>query len=282
MDSRSNRRYESSNSRNEKEQPRVTIQHMRYKLTKLTQAQALFQIAMKTSGFHELSIHAADWVQRDVRSREFTSFGSLKAPEDVSLVQIITGDNDYYLNVTMKKHNVDYICYDNVLNQFQFWGEYHCCVQSMNELRFRIEKVSLRERAKQFPTSNGGTSSHDDDDGERNSKRPREDIDSTFELPKKEEQYSKFAVDHMSKMGFVPAHGLGRHKSGRAKPIDPVSDLGGRTSKNNFGIGFSGISNVVEEDQPQTTVGRSMSIAHDEEEPPTDMMSNLSIGTKEN
>jgi hypothetical protein len=136
---------------------------MRYKLTKLTQAETLYQIAMKTSGFYDMSVNSANWIQRDVRSREFSSFGSLKAPEDMKLVNIITGDNDYYLKLTMKKHDADYICYDTEKNQFLFWGEYQSCVRAMNEVRYRIEKIKLREATKSWPTSNGASSKYDDD-----------------------------------------------------------------------------------------------------------------------
>ena len=334
MDSRSSRRYESSNSRDEsnksQRKEQLSIPPMRYKLTKLTQAQTLYQIAMRTSGFYDMSVNSANWVQRDVRSREFSSYGSLKAPEDMKLVNIITGDDDYYLKLTMKKHDVDYICYDNQENKFEFWGEYQCCVRSMNELRYRIEKVTLREGAKQYPVSNGCASNQYDDEGEpypyardnsyvyhehgpeyyardcydHDAKRPREDFDNTYELPKKEEQYSKFASSQMSKMGFQPSCGLGRNNTGRVEPIDPVTDLGGRTSKNNFGFGFSGMVRVdqngivhkVEEEslasspppapakvqQPQCGVSRTMSNVFDEEEPTSyDLSRSMSIFTEE-
>jgi hypothetical protein len=352
MDSRSSRRYESSNSRNESNnshrREQLSIPPMRYKLTKLTQAQTLYQIAMRTSGFYDMSVNSADWVQRDVRSREFSSYGSLKAPEDMKLVDIITGEDDYYLKLTTKKHDVDYICYDREDNKFEFWGEYQCCVRSMNELRYRIEKVTLREGAKQYPVSNGCASNQYDDEGERDpysrDPYPRDDsyardshgrdsyfrddsygrdeydCDSTFETPKKQEQYSKFASTQMSKMGFQPSYGLGRNNTGRVAPIDPVTDLGGRTGKNNFGLGFGGLIRVdqdgvvrkVEEEslasspppaptkakQPQSDLLRSMSICPQEElprcglsrsmsctyydeEPPSTLMSELSIVAEE-
>ena len=354
MDSRSSRRYESSNSRDEsnksQRKEQLSIPPMRYKLTKLTQAQTLYQIAIRTVGFYDMSVNSADWVQRDVRSREFTSYGSLKAPEDMKLVDIITGDDDYYLKLTMKKHDVDYICYDNQENKFEFWGEYQCCVRSMNELRYRIEKVTLRESAKQYPISNGCASSQYYDDGERDpydrdsygrysygrdsygrdsyarDPEPYEGPDSydredgTFDLPKKEEQYSKFANAQMSKMGFQPSHGLGRNNTGRVEPIDPVTDLGGRTANKLFGFGFSGMlkvdqdgvvhkvevdtlasspppapakveqvpcglsrsmSIVAEEHQPSGGLSRSMSCTYYDEEPPSTLMSELSIVAEE-
>ena len=360
MDSRSSRRYETNNSRDEsnssQRKEHIHIPPMRYKLTKLTQAETLYQIAMKTSGFYNMSVSSVNWVQRDVRSREFSSFGSLKAPEDMKLVDIITGDKDYYLKLTMKTHDADYICYDIEKNQFQFWGEYQSCVRAMNEVRYRIEKIKLREATKSWPTSNGASSKYDDDDEfdpyafesdacesyardeygrdayshgtygrgsdsydcesyGPDAKRPRKDLDSTPR--KKEDNYSKFANTQMSKMGFEPSHGLGRNNTGRLEPIDPVNDLGGRTGKNNFGLGFSGMVRVDQDgvvrkvelddiassppahvEEPPFGISRSMSIMQEEyeeprgisrsmscsyysEEPPCSMMQSMSIISEE-
>jgi hypothetical protein len=117
---------------------------MRYKLTKLTQAQTLSKIASLTNGFYDMSVGSADWIQRDVRSREFSSFGSIKSPQSTDAVKQIVGHDDYYLNLTMKKHNIDFIKYDQEKNEFHFWGEYQCCIRAMNELRYRIFKVEKR------------------------------------------------------------------------------------------------------------------------------------------
>jgi hypothetical protein len=346
MDSRSSRRYETNNSRDEsnssQRKEHIHIPPMRYKLTKLTQAETLYQIAMKTSGFYDMSMNSVNWVQRDVRSREFSSFGSLKAPEDMKLVNIITGDNDYYLKLTMKKHDADYICYDTEKNQFLFWGEYQSCVRAMNEVRYRIEKIKLREATKSWPMSNGASSKYDDD-GDRDpyardsyardsyapepsdldeytcdlyprdeytcdlyprdeygpdAKRPRKDL---VDAPrKKEDNYSKFANTQMSKMGFESSHGLGRNNTGRLEPIDPVSDLGGRTVKNNFGFGFLGMVGVdkdgvihkvelddiassppVQVEEPPFGISRSMSCSYYSEEPPCNMMEAMSIISEE-
>ena len=359
MDSRSSRRYETNNSRDEsnssQHKEHINIPHMRYKLTKLTQAETLYQIAMKTSGFYNMSMNSVNWVQRDVRNREFSSFGSLKAPEDMKLVDIITGDNDYYLKLTMKNHVVDYICYDTETNKFEFWGEYQSCIRAMNEVRYRIEKIKLREATKSWPTSNGVSSKYDDD-GDRDpyardsyardeyardsyardsyardeygrdaysrgtyghdsdsydcesygpdANRPRKDLDTA---PRKnEDNYSKFANTQMSKMGFTPSHGLGRNNTGRLEPIDPINDLGGRTGKNNFGLGFLGLIKVdqdgvvrkVELDdiasspppppQPQPGVeelscgiSRSMSIMQEIDEDPRGLSRSMSIMMQE-
>ena len=123
---------------------KVSMPLMRYKLTKLTQAQTLSKIASLTNGFYDMSVGSADWIQRDVRSREFSSFGSIKAPQSTDAVKQIVGHDDYYLNLTMKKHNIDFIKYDQEKNEFHFWGEYQCCIRAMNELRYRIFKVESR------------------------------------------------------------------------------------------------------------------------------------------
>lgn len=130
------------------------IPPMRYKLTKLTQGQTLVQIASKTQGFYEMSANSADWIQRDVRSREFSSFGSYPASYDSYVVDTIIGKDNYYLKITMKKHDMDYICYDKEKNEFQFWGDYLCCIRAMNELRYRIhtieERTKREEREKEY------------------------------------------------------------------------------------------------------------------------------------
>ena len=123
---------------------KVSMPPMRYKLTKLTQAQTLSKIASLTNGFYDMSVGSADWIQRDVRSREFSSFGSIKAPQSTDAVKQIVGHDDYYLNLTMKNHDIDFIKYDQEKNEFHFWGEYQCCIRAMNELRFRMFKIESR------------------------------------------------------------------------------------------------------------------------------------------
>ena len=123
---------------------------MRYKLSKLTQAQTLLQIAMKTSGFYDLSANEADWIQRDVRSREFSSFSRLPIPDncDYGVISKVIGENNYYLKLTTKNHDIDFIHYDDDANELHFWGEYQNCIRAMNELRYRIQKVSDRDEMK--------------------------------------------------------------------------------------------------------------------------------------
>ena len=135
-----NKRNEMHSNTREK----VSMPPMRYKLTKLTPAQTLSKIASLTNGFYDLSVSSADWIQRDVRSREFSSFGSIKAPQSADAVKQIIGHDDYYLTLTTKNHNVDYIKYDQEKNEFHFWGEYQCCIKAMNELRYRIFKIESR------------------------------------------------------------------------------------------------------------------------------------------
>ena len=133
-----------NNKRKEREEEKISVPLMRYKLTRLTQAQTLSKLASLTSGFYDVSVSAADWIQRDVRSREFSSFGSIKAPHCVDTVKQIVGSEDYYLKLTMNKHFVDFIKHDSEKNEFHFWGDYQCCIKAMNELRYRICKIESR------------------------------------------------------------------------------------------------------------------------------------------
>ena len=151
-------RNSSSHSHNSRETPPppsyAIIPPMRYKLTKLTQGQTLAQIASKTQGFYEMSVNSADWIQQDVRSREFSSYGSYPAPYDLYIVDKVVGKDNYYLKMTMKKHDMDYICHDPLNNVFQFWGEYQCCIRAMNEIRYRVhiieERTKREEREKEY------------------------------------------------------------------------------------------------------------------------------------
>ena len=121
---------------------------MRYRLTKLTPAQTLTQIASKTEGFYSMSANSADWLQRDVRSREFSSFASLPAPQNSEILAVILGENNYYLDLTMKSHRIDWLCHDAEKDEFQFWGEYQACIKAMNELRYRVCKITARMEKK--------------------------------------------------------------------------------------------------------------------------------------
>ena len=249
------RQYEEKQRREDKKVSiptiRVSIPPMRYKLTKLTQAQTLTQIAMKTQGFYSMSTRSADWLQRDVRSREFSSYGSYPAPRDRSITHTIIGEDNYYLKLTMKNHDMDYICYEGDKNEFQFWGEYQCCIRAMNELRYRIEKVQNRmgkeermQLQKQWPVSN----CHDDDRDDNNDSSaycppsPTYDYDFAYDIPNANvaPTYSNVAVNQMHKMGFVEGSGLGSKNSGRLNPLNPVDDLGGRSYNHYSGLGFTG------------------------------------------
>jgi hypothetical protein len=133
-----------NNKRKEMQSDKVSMPPMRYKLTKLTQAQTLSKIASLTSGFYDMSVSGADWVQRDVRSREFSSFGSIKAPQSADAVKQIVGQDNYYLKLTTKTHDIDFITHDKEKNEFHFWGEYQNCIKAMNELRYRVCKIESR------------------------------------------------------------------------------------------------------------------------------------------
>ena len=137
-------KYNNKRKEREGQEEKISVPLMRYKLTRLTQAQTLSKIASLTSGFYDVSVSAADWIQRDVRSREFSSFGSIKAPHCVDTVKQIVGNEDYYLKLTMNKHFVDFIKHDSEKNEFHFWGDYQCCIKAMNELRYRICKIESR------------------------------------------------------------------------------------------------------------------------------------------
>ena len=235
---------------------RVSIPPMRYKLTKLTQAQTLMQIAMKTCGFYEMSTRSADWVQRDVRSREFSSYGSYPASRYINIVKVILGEDNYYLKLTTKNHDMDYICYDDEKNEFQFWGEYQCCIRAMNELRYRIEKIQIRmekeehtQLQKQWPVSNCSPIPDDNNNDSSSSycpPSPTYDFDFAYDiLGPAVNAYSKVAVNQMQKMGFVDGTGLGCKNSGRLNPLNPVDDLGGRSYNHYHGLGFTGQQEVA-------------------------------------
>lgn len=257
---------------------------VRYKLTKLTQAQTLLQIAEKTEGFYTMSVNSADWIQRDVRSREFSSFGSYKPPSIINflMLETIVGEDDYYLKLTMKKHKVDYICHDMRKNEFQFWGEYQCCIKAMNEMRYRIHKVSQRaelqdkqpvkfepeqevgnqtpewEWARETDAPMPSTPSYSPTSPSYCPQSPvfiPESSDWSAEPanePANEptNNYSTVATNQMAKMGFVPGTGLGRNSGGRTEPIDAVNELGGRKQNNHFGLGFTEAAEPSEPTSP--------------------------------
>jgi hypothetical protein len=248
------RRYDAHNradfSTNEK---RVSKSPIHFKLRKLSQSQTLSQIAQVTSGFYDISINAADWIQCDVRSREFSSFGVIPAPLDQHLISLIVGQDNYFLKLTMKKHRIDFIYYDNATEEFHFWGEYQCCVYAMKEFHHRIEKVSAREA--QFneddiynpygysstSTSPYASTSQYASSSPYSCASDPEDyiLPAEQKVMTLEEQYGKVAKDQMSKMGFVYGTGLGLKNNGRIDPINPVSELGGRTKNLHYGLGYT-------------------------------------------
>ena len=127
---------------------KVIVPPMRYRLSKLTQEETLIQIGNLTRGFYDLPVEVATWIQNDVRSREFSSFGYIPAPPDAELVKQIIGLDGCYFKLTTSTHRVDFIWHDRAKNEFQFLGEYQCCIRAMNAIRYRICKYVDGARAK--------------------------------------------------------------------------------------------------------------------------------------
>ena len=229
-------------------EPKIRLEPMRYKFTKLTPAQTLTQIAEKTQGFYDLSVRSADWIQRDIRSREFSSFGSYPAPENPAEVEEIVGEENYYLQLTMKKHDVAYMCYDENRGEFHLWGEYQCCIRALNELRYRIEKIKLRTIPKgviepvpviefvpaEFVPAVPSSPTYSPSSPSYCPMSPI--LDAPAELVP---EFSSVVNEQMKKMGFVNGSGLGAHSTGRKSAIDPVADLGGRLFNTHCGLGFT-------------------------------------------
>lgn len=119
----------------------VYIPKIFYNLQKKTQRETLTDIASLTGGFIDLPMDVAQWIQYDIRSRNFTSFGTLKSPENEEVVKKIIGVDGYYLKLTTSNKGVDFIWHDRENKEFQFWGKYQSCVNAMNEIRYRIAKV---------------------------------------------------------------------------------------------------------------------------------------------
>ena len=100
----------------------------------------LSQIASLTNEFRDLPPDVANWIIYDAHCRPFSSYGSIPAPPSVDLVKKIIGLDGYYLKLTTQKCGVDFIWHDRARNEFQFWGNYQCCVNAMKAIRSRIVK----------------------------------------------------------------------------------------------------------------------------------------------
>jgi hypothetical protein len=243
---------------------------MRYKLTKLTRAQTLTQIASVTQGFYNMSINSADWIQRDVRSREFSSFGSYPAPSKLNTLVAVMGEDSYYLKLTTKNHDMDYICYDADKHEFHLWGEYQCCIKAMNELRYRISKIEIRmeketaaEKKEQWPVSNYSPTEEREKEEDNVPESPcyYMSITKPFDWAAEEDKdivdasYSVVAKEQMKKMGFVDGVGLGCKGTGRTEPLNHVKDLGGRYSTRDCsGLGFTYETVTAPLDEPAATL----------------------------
>jgi len=123
--------------------PTIYVPKMRYHLEKQTAFDTLIQLSKLTHGFYDVPVDFAQWIIADVRSRNFTSFGYLPAPRSSSnLIKQVIGIEGYYLKLTTAKTGVDFIWHDHESNEFHFWGEHSCCIKAMNEIRYRISKIS--------------------------------------------------------------------------------------------------------------------------------------------
>ncbi len=111
-----------------------------FNLTKISAYEMLSQISYLTNHFRDLPQEVAQWIMYDANCRQFSSFGSIPAPPSIDLVKQIIGIDGYYLKLTTQKCLVDFIWHDRVRNEFQFWGDYQCCVKAMNAIRYRICK----------------------------------------------------------------------------------------------------------------------------------------------
>jgi hypothetical protein len=123
------------------QKPKVIVPPMHYRLERLTQLEARYQIASLTNGFYDLPPEVANWIHHDLSSRQFTSFGYIPAPPNVDMVKQIIGIDGYYLKLTTANCGIDFIWHDRVSNEFHFWGEYTRCIRAMNEIRYRICKI---------------------------------------------------------------------------------------------------------------------------------------------
>jgi hypothetical protein len=128
---------------------KVIMPPMHYRLERLTQIEALYQIASLTNGFYDLPPQVANWIHQDLSSRQFTSFGYIPAPPNVDMVKQIIGIDGFYLKLTTTNCGVDFIWHDRASNEFHFWGEYTRCIRAMNEIRYRICKVVESYKNKQ-------------------------------------------------------------------------------------------------------------------------------------
>lgn len=125
----------------QQQKQKIIVPPMHYRLEKLSHEEALFQIASLTNGFADLPPQIAHWINWDICSRRFTSFGYIPAPPNVDMVKQIIGIDGYYFKLTTTKCGVDFIWHDRATNEFHFWGEFSRCIKAMNEIRYRICKV---------------------------------------------------------------------------------------------------------------------------------------------
>uniref|UniRef100_A0A6C0IIB0 Uncharacterized protein n=1 Tax=viral metagenome TaxID=1070528 RepID=A0A6C0IIB0_9ZZZZ len=143
---------------------KFVVAPMRYDLMIITQDQALMTIASLTRGFHDLPFEFAQWMQYDIRSRPYTTFGYIPAPPNEAIVKKIIGYKGHYLKLTTQRHRVDFIWHNAGTNQFHFWGDRMCCIRAMNEIRYRICKLveghldpEIEQETKEFHEARAAT-----------------------------------------------------------------------------------------------------------------------------
>jgi len=127
-------------------QPKLLTPPKKYDLIKLPPIETLKQIAMITDGFYLMTLTLADFIQRDVRGRDFSYYGTIPAPlcGGIDMIEEIVGVNDKHLNDLIKDYNMDFIYYSGTKREFQFWGDYKNCTKAMDATHRWINKISKK------------------------------------------------------------------------------------------------------------------------------------------
>jgi hypothetical protein len=126
---------------------KIFVPPMRYELIPLTQYQTLSDISKLSKNFANLPQDLVDWIYYDVNSRPYTFFGAIPALQSDDLNKQIIGVEGYYFKLTTQNTGVDFIWHDYCRNEFQFWGDYYCCIRAMNEIRYRTCKFARQNIA---------------------------------------------------------------------------------------------------------------------------------------
>ena len=121
-----------------------------FNINQIYNYEMVMQIAKLTNNFTDVPREVRDKIL--LNERPFSSYGTIPAPPVNALVKQIIGSDGYYLKITTQNSGVDFIWHDRERNEFQFWGEYTCCVNAMNVIRSRICKYVDMYKVKQNPT----------------------------------------------------------------------------------------------------------------------------------